>query len=266
MESLPNNGLSLVWGSLRNLIDFPNVIIPEEIKLVDIIPGHFPIDSYNSIPLELPRGGSRMDLSGRFNSLSSNLWKEICGRIPPRARIVQLPLYAYSSNSSYEESRKLFLSMLEAWNDTLIPESVPCAALALRVRGDYSNEREAEFVFVLLIWPNMIARTLQLDWYEGPLEDCISPEWYIKSSLIIPLQVAFNQTRNFVMNPPNWNNLKMFLSPKPAFLGFRLQNSNRRREEVGGWFCEWNYDSKQDFLDDSYQIIEDMENLFLGAK
>lgn len=265
VESLPNHGLSLVWGSLRNLFDFPNVIIPEEIRLVDTIPGHFPIDSYNPVPLELPRGGSRMDLSGRFNSLSSKLWKDICGKIPLRARIVQLPLYTYSSNMSYKEARKTFSAMLKTWNETLIPESVPCAALALRVRGDYSNEREAEFAFVLLIWPNMIARTLQLDWYEGPLEDCISPEWYVKSSLTLPLQVAFNQTKNFVTNLPNWNNLAMSISPKPAFLGFRLQNGNRRREEVGGWLCEWNYDSEQDFLDDSNQIVEDMENLFLGA-
>ena len=265
MESLSNNGLFLVWGSLRNLIDFPNVNIPEEIKLVDIIPGHFPIDSHKPVPLELPRGGSRMDLSGRFNSMSSNLWKDICGKIPPRARIVQLPLYAYSSNTSYEEARKLFSTMLRTWNDTLIPESVPCAALAIRVRGDYSNEREAEFVFVLLIWPSRIARTLQLDWYEGPLEDCISPEWYIKSSLILPLQVALNQTRSSVMNLPYWNNLRMSLSPKPAFLGLRLQRGSRRREEVGGWLCEWNYDSKQDFLEDSTQIVEDMESLFLRA-
>lgn len=263
MESLPDHRLSLVWGSLRNLLDFPNVTIPEEIRLVDTIPGHFPIDSYNPVPLEIPKGGAKSDLSGRFNSLSSHLWNDICGKIPLRARIVQLPLYTYSSNMSYKEARKTYLSMLKNWNQTLIPESVPCAALALRVRGDYSNERESEFVFVLLIWPSMVARTLQLDWYEGALEDCISPEWYVKSSLTLPLQVAFSQTRNFVMNLPNWNNLKMTLSPKPAFLGFRLKNENRRREDAGGWFCEWDYDSKQNFLEDSNTIIEDMETLFL---
>lgn len=263
MEALPNHGLSLVWGSLRNLLDFPNVPIPEEIRLVDTIPGHFPIDSYNPVPLELPRGGTKMDLSGRFNTLSSVLWNDICGKIPLRARIVQLPLFTYRSKMSYKEVRKTYLSMLKTWNETLIPESVPCAALALRVRGNYSNEREAEFVFVLLIWPTMVARTLQLDWYEGPLEDCISPEWYVKSSLTLPLQVAFNQTRNFVMNLPNWNNLRMSLSPKPAFMGFQLQNENRRREDVGGWLCEWYYNSEQAFLKDTRTIVEDMENLFL---
>ncbi|MFX1484707.1 MAG: hypothetical protein ACFFCP_16140 [Promethearchaeota archaeon] len=266
MESLPNHGLSLVWGSLRNLFDLSNVTIPEEIRLVDTIPGHFPIDSFNPVPLELPRGGSRIDLSGRFNSLSSELWKDLCGRNPLRARIVQLPHYTYSSNMSYIEARKTFSAMLKTWNKTLIPESVPCAALAIRMRGGYSEVREAEFVFVLLIWPNMIARTLQLDWYEGPLEDCISPEWYVKSSLALPLQVAFNQTRNFVMYLPNWNNLRMSLSPKPAFLGFRLQNGNRKREVVGGWLCEWEYDSRQEFLEDSNQLVRDMEGLFLSEK
>ncbi|MFW9793184.1 MAG: hypothetical protein ACFFEE_02690, partial [Candidatus Thorarchaeota archaeon] len=114
--------------------------------------------------------------------------------------------------------------------------------------------------------PNMIARTLQLDWYEGPLEDCISPEWYIKSSLTLPLQVAFKQTSNFAMNLPNWSDLRMSLSPKPAFFGFRLQNGNRRREEIGGWLCEWNYDSRRDFQEDSNQLVKDMENLFLSVK
>jgi hypothetical protein len=264
VESLPNQGLSLVWGSLRNLLDFPNVTIPGQIRLVNTIPGHFPIDSYNPVPLELPRGGSRVDLSGRFNSLNSKLWKEICGKQTLRARIVQLPLYAYSSKISYKEAKKTFSTMLEIWDQTLIPESVPCAGLAIRIRGGYCNEREAEFVFVLLIWPNMIARILQLDWYEGPLEDCISPEWYIKSSLTLPLHEAFKQTTNFVINLPNWSDLRMSLSPKPAFLGFRLLNGTRRREEVGGWLCEWDYDSKQDFLEDSNQLVKDMENLFLN--
>jgi len=265
VESLSNHGLSLVWGSLRNLLDFPNVTIPEEIRLVDTIPGHFPIDSHIPVPLELPRGGERMDLSGRFNSMSSKLWNDICGKLPLRARIVQLPLYSYKSNMSYIEARKTFSTMLETWNETLIPESVPCAALAIRVRGGYSNEREAEFVFVLLIWPNMIARTLQLDWYEGPLEDCISPEWYVKSSLTLPLDTALYQTMNFVMTLPSWQNLKMTLSPKPAFLGFLLQNGARRKEESGGWLCEWNYDCKTDFLEDTGRIVEDMKSLLVNA-
>ncbi|MFW9887614.1 MAG: hypothetical protein ACFFER_05490 [Candidatus Thorarchaeota archaeon] len=264
MESSTNYGLSLVWGSLRNLLDLPNIAIHEEIRLVDTIPGHFPIDSHNPVPLELPRGGEKTDYSGRFNSLSSELWNEICGRLPSRARIVQLPLFKYKSNMSYIEARKTFLTMLRNWSETLIPESVPCAALAIRVRGGYCNEREAELAFVLLIWPGMIARTLQLDWYEGPLEDCISPEWYVKSSPTLPIRVAFDQTMNFVTTLPNWINPRMSLSPKPAFMGYRLQNGKRRREESGGWLCEWDYDSKPDFLEDANRIVEDMESLFLS--
>jgi hypothetical protein len=265
VESLPNHGMSLVWGSLRNLLDFPNVTIHEEIRLVDTVPGHFPIDSHNQVPLELPRRGERMDLSGRFNSMSPELWNDICGSIPSRARIVQLPLYTYSSKMSYNEAAKIFSAMLTTWNETLIPESVPCVALAIRVRGGYCDERDAEFVFVLLIWPNLVARTLQLDWYEGPLEDCISPEWYIKSSLTLSLNAALAQTMNFIKALPSWDNLRMTLSPKPAFLGIRLLNGNRRREMSGGWLCEWDYDCKTDFQEDTGRIVEDMKSLLMNV-
>ncbi|MFW9975709.1 MAG: hypothetical protein ACFFDQ_10610 [Candidatus Thorarchaeota archaeon] len=264
MEPLPNHGLSLVWGSLRNLLDFPNVSITEEITLVDAIPGNFPIDAHNPVPLELPRGEERMNLSGRFNSMSSGLWNDICGKLPLRARIVQLPLYTYKRNMNYTEARKTFSTMLRTWNESLIPDSVPCAALAIRVRGGYCDERDAESVFVIVIWPTRIARTLQLDWYEGPLEDCISPEWYVKSSLSLPLQTAFDQTMKFVMNPPNWDNLRMTLSPKPAFLGVQLRDGHRRREQAGGWLCEWDYNCKSNFQEDTNRIVEDMKSLFLG--
>lgn len=254
--------MSLVWGSLRNLLNFPDVVIQDELKLVGTVPGHFPVDAYQIVPLEVPRGRKRADLSGRFNNLTPALWDEIIEKDPLWARIVHLPLYRFDSSTDYENLRLKFSDILRNWTDSLIPESIPCTAIATRVRGGYCTEREAEFVFVLLVWPNRVSRILQLDWYEGPLEDCISPEWYITSSLVLPLQEALRQTLEFVRMPSDWTNLRMSIAPKPAFLGASLQYGNQRRGVSGGWLCEWDYMNRTEFLQDIESLLEDVKHLF----
>ena len=122
---------------------------------------------------------------------------------------------------------------------------------------------DAEYVFVILIWPNRVARILQLDWYEGPLEDCTSPEWYITSSLALPLQEVLRLTLDFVRTPPDWTNLQMSIIPKPSFLGLSLQYGKQRKGESGGWLYEWDYQNRNEFLQDAEMILEDVKQLFI---
>jgi len=265
LQSAPAHGMSLVWGSLRNLFDFPNVVILDELRLMGTVPGHFPVDAHNAVPLQIPRGGQKGDLSGRYNSLTPELWNTVIDQGPSWTRVVHLPLYGYDSNISNEILRKRFSAILKKWNDTMIPGNIPCAALATRVRGGYCIEREAELVFVLLVWANQVARTLQLDWHEGPLEDCISPEWYIKTSRTLPLQEALRQNLDFVGTLPNWTNLQMSLVPKPAFLGESLIYGTKKKGAARGWQCEWNYFGKMEFSQDTERILEDVETLFKGV-
>ena len=70
METLSDADISLIWGNLRNLIDFNSKKIPGEIWLADTTTGEFPVNSFHPIFLEIPRSHKKIDISGRSNTPS----------------------------------------------------------------------------------------------------------------------------------------------------------------------------------------------------
>lgn len=257
IENIPQQNLALIWGTLRNIIDFSSYRIPTEIKIVGTFKGEFPINSYQKIYLEIPKTQEKNDLSGRLNDqfrdIKNNLWNI--------RRIIQLPYYEIEDiDCKLLEER--FKSLLDVWNDTHIPKEIPCIAVALKIDGNYCNEREAQFIRIILVWENKIARNIDLEYYEGPLEDCISPEWYIKAFKFSSLKNIFLKLRNIQYFLPNWQNQTYKLLVIPSFLKKFLKNGKEGVILENGWGIEYNYQSRENFLLDLCFILEKINSYF----
>ncbi|MFX0210518.1 MAG: hypothetical protein ACFFDT_31350, partial [Candidatus Hodarchaeota archaeon] len=173
--SLSATETSLIWGNLRNLIDFNSVIVSRDLSLVGTISGQFPVIDFHPIFLEVPKSHKKFNLSGRKNF--SQVFIDTNLRLVTR-RIISLPNYENDKNANIE----CLKSIIQLWEKALIPEEIPCIALGVNIRGQNSDGREGQYVVVLLTWANQKTRILELDWFEGPLDDCITPEWYLQVS------------------------------------------------------------------------------------
>ncbi|MHA2331268.1 MAG: hypothetical protein ACXAEU_04505 [Candidatus Hodarchaeales archaeon] len=233
MERISAINLSLIWGNLRNLIDFDTVEIPSDFKIIGTIAGEFPVDDYHPIFLEVPRTRKKINISGRSNhrvspGISKNKWYF--------RRIISLPTYEFSENV-----KSNFLDIFyQFWGRSLIPEEIPCSALAIKTKGHYCDVREGQNIIVLLIWIDKTARILELDWFEGPLEDCITPEWYIKSSELLSLKNGFVKLKDACSSPTGWFNPTFTLFVIPSCLGTALLGEKNETCQKG-WIYEWNY-------------------------
>lgn len=253
---------SLVWGSLRNNIDFSTIEIPSSIRLVDTLMGEFPVDSFHPLFLEVPRDLVKIDFSGRHNvNLSStrDLYPKVVWN--PR-RVISLPIYDYDDDLCADDIHSAFSSCLLEWDQSFIPDRIPCVALALKTSGSYSEERDAQDIVVLVIWNNGTARILSLEWFEGPIEDCISPEWYLRSTGLLPLAEAFLLVEEHSNQMPDWDNPLHSIFVKPGALGKYLINGKMCESPYRGWRNEWNYYEADAFQGDIDRIINQCDKLF----
>lgn len=256
MSSLKHNtdSFSLIWGTLRNLLDFDSIKITQPFSLVGTFQGTFPIDTFHPIFLEIPRNNQKLDLSGRKNLVfgSSPRGTEWQGR-----RIVPLPEYREKEQLKV----KSLYSMLQVWDQALIPDEIPCISIATTIKGGHSSEnRIGQYSVVIIVWPNLTARILELDWFEGPLEDCISPEWYIRTSELMTLRNAIIRMLKLHKIPPVWEKsvFTTYTIPSSFSMGF---NGKKSGYELKGWGSEWIYDKFQVFRNDLKQILEEIEEL-----
>lgn len=262
--TLTDTKASVVWGSLRNIVDFDSIRIPSHIRLVGTQMGEFPVDSYHPLFLEVPREREKVDLSSRHdfrfgskkNSLSGIEWS-------PR-RIVSLPIFDQNDDASAKDIELAFTAMLAEWKRSMIPASIPSVAIAQKARGSYIAEREAQDILVLAIWNDCIARCFYLEWYEGPLEDCISPEWYLRASEFLPLSEAFDIARTYFERPIDWQNTAYSIFVKPTMLGNFLVRGTTIESPYPGWDTEWSYGNTQSFSDDIDRLLSECENLYLN--
>ena len=221
MSILENSQLNtaLIWGALRNLLDFNEISVYEPFSLVGIQQGTFPIDTYHPIYLEVPRS-LKSDISGRSNYNTNsqyykNKWKN--------GRIISLPIYR-EEGDLHEEALS---EILKLWNDSFIPKEIPSIAIATTITGGYSSEgRIGQYCVILNIWADHTARILELDWFEGPLEDCITPEWYIRTSELMTVKNSITRMREIHKIPPAWD--------KPVYTMFTIP-SKIGVEFIGKW-------------------------------
>jgi hypothetical protein len=255
-EKIPVADLSLIWGSLRNLIDFDTIEVQADIALIGTTLGIFPVESFHPIFLEVPRNLRKSDLSGRSNYNSPKKANRVDWH---PTRVVSIPIYkAASENMNFA----CFKSLIESWHDSLIPEDIPSLALAINTTGSYCDVREQQHVVVLLIWSDSTARILELDWFEGPLEDCITPEWYISSSKWLRLDTAFMKLKNIYSRPISLKNPCFSIFMSPSSLGSELQGE-KSKTNCKCWQYEWIYRNQADLINDIEAIFRNIEQFWV---
>jgi len=261
--SITTEKFPLIWGHLRNLIDFDNVLVPRSVRLIGTISGEFPVDSYSPIFLEIAREQKREDLSGRFNCSGSYTIQALCTNYWHPVRSVPLPLIEIDEDLSMQELRSGYIQLLEDWQNSSIPDNIPCAALSLKVHGNYCDEREAQKIDVLLIYPHRNARLMHLDFFEGAIEDCISPEWYLRVSKIMSIEEGLAQIYKIASNAQELQRSLSSIAVKPNFLGHILVHGKRNVTSKRKWGFDWTYNSHSELTNDLEILLDEIKTIFL---
>ncbi len=256
MSILEENKLntSLIWGALRNLIDFSEINVHEPFSLVGSEQGTFPIDTYHPIYMEVPRS-LKSDITGRSNFSSPNKYNK--NKWGTR-RIISLPVFREEGDLQNEVLQNIF----QLWNDSYVPKEIPSIAIATTIYGGYSSEgRIGQYAAILIIWANRTARILELDWFEGPLEDCITPEWYIRTSELMTRKNAIKKMREIHKIPPAWDKpvYSMFSIPSKIDVNFK---GNRDDTGYGIWGNGLKYIEFDDLQDDLENILRKLNEVY----
>jgi len=265
LEEFTTTNFSLIWGSLRNLIDFEKIEIPGGVRLVGSVPGEFPVDAYFPIFLEVSKDFEREDLSGRFNTVGYSNKQEFYDKSWHPTRAVSLPLYEYDPELSVQGLRAGYSQLLSGWINSPIPDTLPCAAVAVKTRGNYCDEREAQLIIVLLLWPNNSARLLFLEFFEGAVEDCISPEWYLSVSKLMPISAGMQEMRSMYCHLPKWDRPSSSVSIKPLFLESSLVNGRKENRFESQWKYEWIYDNNDNLPTDMNVLLDDLYTILVQS-
>lgn len=213
-------------------------------EIAGIVPGEFPVDAWHPLLLEIPEGGSKACISGRFpGSLGSSVspveWD--------RSRVVNLPMYENTKRCRQETPRSV-----KALKE--FPHTVPIVTIANRYDGYYCEQRRAQAVSVFAVWNDGASVLLELDWCEGSLEDCVSPEWHLRASSLLPIRDGLDRLRRVCRNSPMWEDCSFYLYVIPPFLGsYLLGRSKRIASKI--WQEEWRYSQHAELMDASSQII-----------
>jgi len=243
----------LSWN-LRNSSENKSTQISNLPSITGASLGEYPIDGWIKYFLEIPKNGKREDLTGRSNTASAQGEKGINWN---HRRTINLPTYTNIEN--YELNQLEFL--IENWDEIGIPDDVPCLAVAIKCSGFYSEFREAQYVHVLTVWNDGVARITSLDWFEGPLEDCITPEWYMKHTSLLNLKDAIERLHD-VYNNTTWDNPYFSIFTIPKSLGHCLKGK-KSKAPYNQWDCEWKYAKYDDFNSNLGSILTDIQTLFL---
>ncbi|MFX0174521.1 MAG: hypothetical protein ACFE9L_21800 [Candidatus Hodarchaeota archaeon] len=254
MVSLSTIESSLIWGNLRNLIDFNSVKVLSELSLVGTFSGQFPVNDFHPIFLEVPKSHRKLNMSGRKNFSQVFIDKNL-GWVPQR--IVTLPNYENDTNVDTE----CLKSIIREWERALIPEEIPCIALGVNITGQNTDGRERQYVAVLLIWVNQKTRILELDWFEGPLDDCITPEWYLQVSEIMNIKKSLTMMKKFFKMPPNLKNPLFSIYCIPTCLGSSLQ-TKWEESNITGWRYQLSYHDHEVSMRALESLLEQILALF----
>jgi len=250
----------LIWGHLRNLIDFKNVVVPGSVSLVGMICGEFPVDAYTPVFLEIAKDHRREDLSGRFTCSGSTAGQVLYDNYWHPIRAIPLPLFDDEPGLNPKELREGYGQLLKEWHRARIPENLPCAAVSLKFHGNYCDEREAQKIAVLILYPNRTARSLFLDFFEGPLEDCISPEWYLGVSMLKSMQTAIDEFREIPVNQFDLQCTQSSIFIKPSFLGDVLVRGKQIETSQRKWGFEWKYISNHELNLDLQGLLDELQD------
>lgn len=243
----------LSWN-LRNLPSLQSIISPEAFRITATHPGKFPVDAWKPYFLEIPKHGSKKNTAGRglrvFNiGMESTGWDH--------RRIITIPRYILNQHADIENLK----TVLKHWDDAFISDDIPCLALAVKTVGYYSEGREAQSVSVLSMWKDAIGRIVSLDWAEGPLEDCPTPEWYVEGTPLLNIDCAIGKMQKNYEIVPSWEESVFSVYVIPNCLGDRLQGK-KNSTSYEQWETEWIYDKHADLRRDLNILLSEIQKTF----
>lgn len=242
----------LSWN-LRNVLPNPSILTPDKFSITGTCLGEYPINGWKPYFLEIPKDGHKQDLSGRFNSAMGTGKKDL--EWDPK-RTVILPEYSHAQNYDIEQLK----TVIKHWDDIGIPEDIPCIAIAVKCDGFHSDFREAQLVTVLVVWNDAVARLISLDWFEGPLEDCITPEWYVKTTSLLNLKSAFFKIEK-IYNNISWDNISYSIYTIPMCLGLVL-NGKMTKSTYGLWGDEWKFTDFTELNSNLSLLLSEIQEIF----
>ena len=263
-EEITTRNFPLIWGHLRNIVDFNSVIIPRSVRLVGTVCGEFPVDAYFPVYLEIAKERKREDLSGRFNCPGSNAGQALYTNFWHPVRSIPLPVFEVDSGLDMHELCEDYGLLLEEWQNSSIPDNLPCAAVSLKFHGNYCDEREAQRIIVLLVYPTNVSRIMYLDFFEGAMDDCISPEWYLSVSKLMPLNRAIHEFTLFSENQTELQRVNSSVSIKPEFLGEILVHGKQEETSERKWGFEWTYASHSNLKVDLGNLLNEFRVIFVS--
>ena len=246
----------LSWN-LKNIVDELSMFVHDEFCINGICLGEYPIDAWKHYYLEIPKNGHKKDISGRGNNvfgigMKNTKWDY--------KRVLPLPKYSNCQQCDDTILEKLKL-VIRDWDQIYIPDDIPCIAIAVKCEGFYSDCREAQSVTVLLIWNDGVARIMSLDWFEGPLEDCITPEWYVETTSLLRLEEAFKKIQN-CYSKITWDNTNFSILTIPLCLGRELRGK-KVNTSYTPWSSEWKYKDHGVLKNDLNQVLSRIREIFL---
>ncbi len=246
--------LPLIWGNLRNSVHFDAVEVPGEIKIVGTTTGEFPVNSYRPIFLEVPKNNEKSYTVGRGHYSFGTKFKGVNWS---RKRIMTLPVYDDFGDASIDDLGRIF----RFWESAMVPDEIPCVAIAVKSSGWYCEERLIQSAAVLAIWYDGYGKILGLDWAEGPLEDCITPEWRISSTEILPLDGALAEMERICSRPPHGKDVVFSIYAKPPCLCNGLQGKKAEHPQKT-WRHEWTYQKHCDLTKDLGLVLGKIKSIF----
>lgn len=244
--------LALSWN-LRNVYDAPRRRGFKGFYIAGVEEGKYPIDAWKPYLLEIPQYGHKKDIVGRCYhafgiGLKNTEWD--------RKRTVVLPKYVHGQ---YPD-KTLLKALIRNWTDVSISDDIPCISIAVKCRGYYAECREAQSVMVLVVWNDAVCRILSLDWAEGPIEDCITPEWFVETTNSIDLTIAVKKMQRAYANV-QWDNMSFSVYPIPSFLGHCLHGEMVETTYLT-WKHEWRYSDYIALREDLIIISKEIADLF----
>jgi hypothetical protein len=243
--------LRLSWN-LRNTLERPASLLSDRFCVEGAQPGEYPIDAWRPFPLEIPKGGSKTEILGRMchafgvamSAEKWNLW-----------RTVRLPLFKNDDDIGLEELG----TVVRHWSQ-IGQDDVPCLAIAVKRRGLYCEDREAQSITVLMVLGDAACRIVTLDWSEGPLEDCVTPEWCVHAGPIMDLASGRAELLR-ATGSLNLEHQRMSLYTLPACLGRNLQGTPMQAN-YRLWKKEWAYDEPATMRSDLEGLLAEIAGMF----
>jgi len=221
--------------------------------------GEYPINAWKHYPLEIPKGGANGSVSGRCYQAFG---PTITGQKWDKNRIIKLPVYPNAIIRAAVEDcgTDLLRTLIREWNVSYTFDETPILAVAFGVAGHYCDFREFQTATVLPIWHDAVGRILTLDWAEGPLEDCITPEWHSNSTRLLGLEKTIEQVRKLYDHTLPWDDLSFFVYMIPPFLGSYLRGEGVSCDLWHGW----KYDQESIWREDLDFVFSWLIEAFYG--